>query len=88
MFFFIKKSVIFNEIRFDSRFFDKFINHLERRTGMKDSNFYKDQIVELVQNMDDVVFLRRLYKLILIIIKIDDDWMLKQFDKFIDNIRK
>lgn len=55
---------------------------------MKDSNFYKGQIVELVQNIDDVVFLHRLYKLIRIIIKIDDDWMLRQFDKFIDNIQK
>ena len=55
---------------------------------MKDSNFYRNQIVELVQNTDDIVFLRRLYKLIRIIIKIDNDWMLKQFDKFIDNIQK
>jgi hypothetical protein len=30
--FFIKKSAIFNEIRFYVLFFGKFINHLERRT--------------------------------------------------------
>jgi hypothetical protein len=55
---------------------------------MKDSDYYKDQIVELVQNTDDIVFLRRLYKLILVIVKIDNDWILNQLDKFVENIQK
>lgn len=55
---------------------------------MKESDYYKDKITETVNNMDDVIFLRRLYKLIQVITKIDNDWMLNQFDKFIINIQK
>ena len=88
LFFFIEKSANFNELRFCVRFFDKFINHMERRTVMKDSDYYKDKIIEMVSSTDDAVFLRRLYKLIQVIIKIDNEWILNQFDKFIDNIRK
>ena len=47
---------------------------------------YKEKIIEMVSANDDIVFLRRLYKLIQIIIKIDDDWILTQFDRFIENI--
>ena len=54
---------------------------------MKDSNYYKKQIIELVQNTDDTIFLRRLYKLMQIIMKIDDAWILNQVDKFINNIQ-
>ena len=49
---------------------------------------YQDKIVELVCSVDDPVFLRRLYKLITIIMKIDNDWILRQFDMFLDNIQK
>ena len=54
---------------------------------MKESD-YKDKIVELVCGIDDSVFLRRLYKLICVLTKIDDTWILKQFDLFLENIQK
>lgn len=53
---------------------------------MKGSDYYKNEIIEMVSNTDDAVFLKRLYKLIQIIVKIDDDWMLHQLDRFINNI--
>ena len=53
---------------------------------MKSSDYYKNEIIEMVSNTDDPMFLRRLNKLIQIIVKIDDDWMLNQLDKFINNI--
>ena len=53
---------------------------------MNDSNYYKDKIIEIITSYDDIVFLRRMYKLIQIIVKVDNDWILNQFDKFIDNI--
>ena len=55
---------------------------------MKDSDYYKDKIIEMVSGTDDAVFLHRLYKLIQVVVKIDNEWILNQFDKFIDNIRK
>lgn len=55
---------------------------------MKGSDYYKDKIIEIVSSTDDAVFLRRLYKLIHVVIKIDNDWILNQFDKFICNIQK
>jgi len=53
---------------------------------MNDSNYYKDKIIEIITSYDDIVFLRRMYKLIRIIVKVDNDWILNQIDKFIDNI--
>lgn len=53
---------------------------------MKNSNYYKDRIIEIITSYDDIVFLRRMYKLIYIITKIDDNWILNQIDKLIDNI--
>ena len=55
---------------------------------MKESDYYKDKIIEIIANTDNAVFLRRLYKLIQVVIKIDNDWILTQFDKFVDNIQK
>lgn len=55
---------------------------------MKESDSYRDKIIEMVSSTDNAVFLRRLYKLIQVIVKIDNDWILNQFDKFIDNIQK
>lgn len=55
---------------------------------MNGADHYKDKITEIVYSTDDVVFLRRLYKLIQVIVKIDNDWILNQFDKFIENIQR
>ncbi len=54
---------------------------------MKNSD-YRDKIIEAVSGIDDAVFLCRLYKLIQVILKIDNEWILNQFDKFIENIQK
>jgi len=53
---------------------------------MKNSNYYKDKIIEIITSYGDIVFLRRIYKLIYIITKIDDDWILNQIDKLINKI--
>ena len=55
---------------------------------MNESDYYKDKITEIVYKTDDAVFLRRLYKLIQVIVKIDNDWIMNQFDKFVDNIQR
>lgn len=55
---------------------------------MKEVDNYREQITKMVYGIDDAVFLRRLYKLINIIIKIDDEWILTQFDRFVDNIQR
>ncbi len=54
---------------------------------MKESD-YRGKIIEAVNGIDDAVFLRRLYKLIHVITKIDNEWILNQLDKFVDNIQK
>ena len=54
---------------------------------MKNSD-YRDKIIEVVSGIDDAVFLRRLYKLIQVVVKIDNDWILNQFDKFVENIQR
>ena len=55
---------------------------------MKKAEDYREEIVKLIYSVDDAVFLRRIYKLLCIVIKIDDPWMLKEFDIFLDNIQK
>lgn len=54
---------------------------------MKESD-YRGKIIEAVNGIDDAVFLRRLYKLIQVVVKIDNDWILNQFDKFVENIQR
>lgn len=54
---------------------------------MKNSD-YKGRIIEAVSGIDDEALLRRLYKLIQVIFRIDNEWILNQFDKFVDNIQK
>jgi hypothetical protein len=61
--------------------------HLKGGFMMKNSD-YRDKIIEAVSGIDDAVFLCRLYKLIQVILKIDNEWILNQFDKFIENIQK
>lgn len=55
---------------------------------MKDADFYRTKIIQIVNSTNDVVFLRRLYKLIRIILRIDNEWILNQIERFLDNIQK
>lgn len=55
---------------------------------MKDSNYYKDQIVELVQNIDDIKSLKMIYSLISKLLAIDDERVLSIANRLIMGITK
>ena len=55
---------------------------------MESTNFYKTKINRLAKSTNDIAQLRRLYKLMKIILKIDNEWILNQIERFIDNIQK
>lgn len=55
---------------------------------MESANFYKTKINRLAKSTNDVMQLRRVYKLMRIILRIDNEWILNQIERFIDNIQK
>lgn len=55
---------------------------------MKDADFYRTNIIKIVNSTNDVVFLRRLYKLISVVLRIENEWILNQIERFLDNIQK
>lgn len=55
---------------------------------MRAKDYYKNEIIKKINEVDDETFLRRLDKLINVILKIDNDWVLQQFERFINNIQK
>lgn len=55
---------------------------------MKDSNYYQDQIVGLVSNIDDIKSLKMIYGLISKLIAIDDERVLNIANRLILGITK